>query len=115
MTEVQFTGDILKAEARKAWELQQSGVLRELYFTPDTHEAVLVLECESADEARRQLAERGAGGGQTVWNAEKRTGRGQWAENIAFLHSFGGQAAGMDWKWVEDSNAARAEVSVQER
>ena len=53
----QFTDDILKAEARKAWELYQSGVLRELYFTADKDEAVLVLECDSADEARRQLSE----------------------------------------------------------
>ena len=57
VTEDQFTDDILKAEARKAWELYQSGVLRELYFTADTHEAVLVLECESADDARRRLSE----------------------------------------------------------
>lgn len=28
MTEVQFTDDILKAEARKAWELQQPGPVR---------------------------------------------------------------------------------------
>ena len=53
----QFTDDILKAEARKAWELYQFAVLRELYFSADMHEAVLVLECESADEGRRQLSE----------------------------------------------------------
>src|ERR1035438_7537136 len=53
----QFTDGILKAEARKAWEPYQAGVLRELYFTADTHEAVLMLECESADEGRRQLSE----------------------------------------------------------
>jgi hypothetical protein len=57
VTEDQFTDDTLKAEARKAWELYQSGVLRELYFSADTHEAVLVLECESTEEARRQLSE----------------------------------------------------------
>jgi muconolactone delta-isomerase len=57
VAEDQFTDDILKAEARKAWELYQSGILRELYFTADTHEAVLVLECETADEARRRLSE----------------------------------------------------------
>ena len=55
--EEQFTEDILRAEAGKAWELYQSGILRELYFSADTHEAVLVLECESAEEARRRLAE----------------------------------------------------------
>jgi len=57
ITDDQFKDDILIAEARRAWELHQSGVLRELYFTADTHEAVLVLECESADEARRELSE----------------------------------------------------------
>jgi hypothetical protein len=57
VTDDQFTEEILKAEARKAWELYQSGILRGLYFTADTQEAVLVLECKSADEARRQLSE----------------------------------------------------------
>lgn len=56
-TDDRFTEEILELEARKAWELNQAGVLRELYFTADTHEAVLVLECESAEEARRQLSE----------------------------------------------------------
>ena len=53
----QFTEEILRAEARRAWELYQAGILRELYFTADTREAVLILECDSADEARRHLAE----------------------------------------------------------
>ena len=57
VTDDQFTEDLLKAEARKAWELYQSGVLRELYFTADSHEAVLVLECDGADESRRLLTE----------------------------------------------------------
>ena len=57
VTDDRFTGEILQAEARKAWELYQSGVLRELYFTADTHEAVLVLECDSAEEARQRLSE----------------------------------------------------------
>lgn len=57
VTDDQFTDDIVKAEARKAWELQQSGVLRELYFSADKQEAVLVLECDSTDEARLRLAE----------------------------------------------------------
>jgi len=56
-SEGQFTDDILKAEARKAWELQQSGVLRELYFNADTHEAVLVLECADSEDASRRLSE----------------------------------------------------------
>jgi hypothetical protein len=35
VTDDQFSDELLKAEARKAWELYQSGVLRELYFTAD--------------------------------------------------------------------------------
>ncbi len=45
----------LKAEAARAWELQQSGVLREIYFRGDRPEAVLILECANPDEARRVL------------------------------------------------------------
>lgn len=41
----------LKAEALKAWELHQAGVLRELYFRDDQPTAVLVLECASVAEA----------------------------------------------------------------
>ena len=47
---------LLKAEARRVWELQQSGALREIYFHADQHTAVLVLECPSVEEARRLLA-----------------------------------------------------------
>ena len=47
---------LLKAEARRVWELQQSGALREIYFNSNQHTAVLVLECASADEARRLLS-----------------------------------------------------------
>lgn len=46
----------LKAEARRVWELQQSGALREIYFHADQHTAVLVLECSSVEEARDLLA-----------------------------------------------------------
>jgi hypothetical protein len=45
---------LLKAEARRVWELQQSGVLREIYFTP-AHDAVLVLECADETAARETL------------------------------------------------------------
>jgi len=41
----------LRAEAARAWELQQAGVLRELYFRQDRHQAVLILECADAAEA----------------------------------------------------------------
>ena len=52
----QFTEPLLKAEARRAWELHQTGVIRELYFRADQHAAVLVLECADVEEARSALA-----------------------------------------------------------
>ncbi len=45
-----------KEEARTAWELYQSGAIRELYFRADQHTAVLVLENDSIDEAAAVLA-----------------------------------------------------------
>jgi muconolactone delta-isomerase len=47
---------LLKDEAYRAWELQQSGVLREIHFRADQHTAVLVLECADIEEARHLLA-----------------------------------------------------------
>ena len=41
----------LEAEAIKAWELHQQGLIRELYFTDD-HCAVLVLEARDKLHAR---------------------------------------------------------------
>ncbi len=46
----------LRDEAARVWALQQSGVLREIYFRADRAEAVLVLECADAAEAERHLA-----------------------------------------------------------
>ncbi len=43
-------------EAHTAWELYQSGAIRELYFRADQHTAVLVLENDSTDEAATILA-----------------------------------------------------------
>ena len=51
----QFTQH-LAAEARRAWELHQSGVIRELYFRGDRSEAVLMLECVDVHEAQQVLA-----------------------------------------------------------
>jgi muconolactone delta-isomerase len=45
-----------QAEARRVWELHQSGLIRELYFRADRNEAVLVLEGASPAEAREVLA-----------------------------------------------------------
>jgi muconolactone delta-isomerase len=51
-----FTEELLREEAARAWELHQSGVIRELYFRTDKEAAVLILECGTADEARSVLA-----------------------------------------------------------
>ncbi len=45
----------VKAEAARAWDLHQQGVIRELYFRADRSEAVLVLECDSLEEAQQVL------------------------------------------------------------
>jgi muconolactone delta-isomerase len=45
-----------KAEARTVWDLHQTGLIRELYFRADRHEAVLVLECATLEEAERVLS-----------------------------------------------------------
>lgn len=45
----------LKAEALRAWELHQAGIIRELYFRADQHTAVLILECANVEEARLGL------------------------------------------------------------
>jgi muconolactone delta-isomerase len=55
VTDDQFTEDLLIAEAQRAWELQQAGLIRELYFRADRSEAVLILECADVDEARSVL------------------------------------------------------------
>jgi len=41
----------LEAEARKVWELQQQGLIREIYFTEEQY-AVLVLEAKDRTQAR---------------------------------------------------------------
>lgn len=46
----------LAAEARRVWDLQQSGQLREIYFRFDRHTAVLMLECADLAEAEAILA-----------------------------------------------------------
>jgi hypothetical protein len=48
-------GNTQRAEAGKAWELYQSGVLREPYFTTDTDEAVLFWNVVALYEARAIL------------------------------------------------------------
>jgi muconolactone delta-isomerase len=44
--QAQFTDELLKKEAEYVWQLQQMGIIREIYFTADTHEAVIIFEAE---------------------------------------------------------------------
>ena len=46
----------LEAEARKVWEMQQQGLIREIYFT-DEHYAVLILEAVDKTDAREIVAQ----------------------------------------------------------
>ncbi len=46
----------LKEEALAVYGLCQRGEIREIYFRADRDEAVLVLECESVNEANMVLA-----------------------------------------------------------
>jgi hypothetical protein len=46
---------LLRAEAEEVWGLYRKGVVREAYFDADRHAAILVLECEDAEEASRVL------------------------------------------------------------
>jgi len=50
-----FTPELLRAEAARAWVLHQAGLVRELWFRGDRHEAVLVIECEGAAAAKAAL------------------------------------------------------------
>lgn len=44
------------AEAHQLWALTQAGLVRESYFRADRSEAVLVLECQTVDEAQEALS-----------------------------------------------------------
>ncbi len=46
----------LRAEAQRVWELQQKGIIREIYFRRESDNAVLVLECSNTREAKKVLS-----------------------------------------------------------
>ena len=46
---------ILKDEAQAVWQLQQRGVIRELYFHRDRPQAILMLESTDLEDARTIL------------------------------------------------------------
>lgn len=45
----------LKAEALRVWELYQVGIVREIYFDNNKHNAVIILECKDTQEAEEYL------------------------------------------------------------
>lgn len=47
---------LLKSEALRAWELLQSGSIREIYFRQDQHSAVIMLECADLVQAQSILS-----------------------------------------------------------
>ena len=47
---------ILRVEAACVWDLQQRGIIRDIWFTVAGHNAVIMLECSSESEARQHLA-----------------------------------------------------------
>jgi len=49
------SASLLQSEARRVWELYQSGVIREAYFRGDRPEAVLILESNGPEEAFAEL------------------------------------------------------------
>jgi muconolactone delta-isomerase len=51
-----FTEALLQEEAKRAWDLYQSGEIRELYFRSDREAAVLLLECATVERARTLLS-----------------------------------------------------------
>jgi len=57
VVDAEFTPELLRSEAEMAWRLHMGGILREVYFSADKREAVLILECSTVEEARASLAE----------------------------------------------------------
>jgi len=47
----------LKEEARTVLRLYEKGIIREIYFTSPSNEAVIILESRSIDSARESLSE----------------------------------------------------------
>ena len=46
---------LLEREARRAWELYQAGVFREIYFMEGRPIAVILMEAENVAEAKKAL------------------------------------------------------------
>jgi len=55
VADARFTPEIREAEARRAWDLHQAGVIRELYFHADEAMAVLILRVRERRGSRRRV------------------------------------------------------------
>lgn len=53
----QFAEELLRKEAEHVWRLQQLGIIREIYFTTDTHEAVIIFEVEFLEAIEELIKE----------------------------------------------------------
>jgi len=51
----QFT-PFLKDEAKRVWELNQQGIIRDIWFRADRRDAIVMLECHDVKEAQEYLA-----------------------------------------------------------
>jgi hypothetical protein len=51
----QSTPSVRESEARRVYELYLQGILREIYFSKEGHNAILILECKDEEEARKTL------------------------------------------------------------
>lgn len=50
------TKELLEREARRAWELYQAGIFREMYFIQDRPIAVILMEAADIGDARKALS-----------------------------------------------------------
>ena len=46
---------LMEREARRAWELTQTGIFREMYFLRDRPLAVIILEADTVEAAKKAL------------------------------------------------------------
>ena len=48
--------DLLRREAAEVWALQKQGLIRDIWFTTQGRNAVVMLECPNAADAKQHLA-----------------------------------------------------------
>lgn len=51
-----FTRALLREEAEAVWAMQKRELIRQIWFADPGRRAVIILECASVDDARRELA-----------------------------------------------------------